>query len=114
MAKSLKEQIEAVRRDEERMAEAAKRRADNVNRIVTPIAEKAAAAVRAKIEDELKGDLAKAEMIDLSRENLKAAAEAFWAAVAKGQQGAGAAKPARAKGSAPVTAPSSPAVSIEG
>ena len=97
MAKSLKEQIEQVRRDEERIAEAAKRRAESIGRIVAPIAEKAAAAVRARVEEELKADLAKAELIDLGRDSLKDAAEAFWVSATKGAAKAVEAKPSRAK-----------------
>lgn len=114
MAKSLAEQIEAVRRDEERMAEAQKRRDENVRRIVTPIAEKAAAAVHAKLVEELKADLARATLVNLSKEGLKAAVDAFWDAVTQAEKSESAAKSAKSKTASVDIKPAAPAVSLEG
>ena len=81
MSKSVTERIDAIRRKEERAKVAAKEAADEINRMITPIAEKLGAAVKARVEEDLKADIERVADVDFSREGIKAAVDAFMAAV---------------------------------
>lgn len=114
MAKSLNEQIEAIQREDQRLAEAAKRREENLSKIVGPIADKLATAIRVRIEEELKANLGKASDMDLSREGTKAAVDAFWASITGAKKPAAEVKVAKGKAPAADKGQAAPAVAIEG
>lgn len=114
MAKSLIEQIEAFEREEKRIAEAAKRREENLSKIVGPIADKLATAVRVRVEEELKANIGKAGDLDLSREGIKSAVDAFWTAIAGAKKPTAEGKGAKGKSPAGDKGAAAPAVSIEG
>jgi hypothetical protein len=114
MAKSRKDVINGIHQERQRLQEAAKRAEQMIHDLINPIAEKAAAAVRSKIEDALKANIDLANDADLSKETLSAAADAFFAILSK-QDKAETTKAAKAKGaeapkSAAPAAPAAPGI----